>query len=108
MVYGTSRLAPRTLRYVARRGIHPWFILPKGGAPQALPGDGFAIGMLDDIEYDEQTLRLHPGDRVYFYSDGVPEAMNANLDQFTDARMLAAVLSQSGFEIALGQRRRPF
>jgi serine phosphatase RsbU (regulator of sigma subunit) len=49
--------------------------------------------MIDDIDYDEQSIELHAGDRVYFYSDGVPEAMSENLDQFTDDRMLE-IMSQ--------------
>jgi phosphoserine phosphatase RsbU/P len=52
------------------------------------PGEGFAIGWIDDAEFDEYTLQLSPGDRLMLYSDGVPEAMDANLEQLTNERML--------------------
>jgi serine phosphatase RsbU (regulator of sigma subunit) len=53
------------------------------------PGDGLAVGWVDDAEFDEFQLQLQPGDRMWIYSDGVPEAMNANLEQLTNERMLA-------------------
>jgi sigma-B regulation protein RsbU (phosphoserine phosphatase) len=47
--------------------------------------------MIEEIDYDEHVVRLAPGDRLYLYSDGVPEAMSTTLDQFTDGRMLAVL-----------------
>jgi sigma-B regulation protein RsbU (phosphoserine phosphatase) len=88
MAYGILNIETNDLKYVVA-GHPPLIHVPRGGGPHVLPGDGFAIGMIEDIGYDEHSLRLQPGDRVYYYSDGVPEAMNANLDQFTDERMLA-------------------
>jgi len=93
MAYGILDVETKELCYVVA-GHPPLVHIPRGAGPQILPGDGFAIGMLDDVDYDEQSIQLQPGDRVYYYSDGVPEAMNVNLDQFTDDRMLE-VLSQS-------------
>jgi sigma-B regulation protein RsbU (phosphoserine phosphatase) len=90
--YGVLDLETRVLTYVSA-GHPPMVYVPRGGQPQLLPGNGFAIGMIDDIDYDEQSIELHAGDRVYFYSDGVPEAMSENLDQFTDDRMLE-IMSQ--------------
>jgi sigma-B regulation protein RsbU (phosphoserine phosphatase) len=88
--YGVLDLETRVLTYVAA-GHPPLLYVPRGGQPQLLPGNGFAIGMIDEAEYDQEAIELHPGDRVYFYSDGVPEAMNEKLDQFTDDRMLAII-----------------
>ena len=73
---------------------HPPLVhLPRGGQPRFLAGNGFAVGMMDDIEFEEHKVQLQPGDRVYWYSDGVPEAMNEKLEQFTNPRMVA-VLSE--------------
>lgn len=94
MVYGYLNVETNEFRYVVA-GHPPLVHVPCGETPRNLLGDGFAIGMIDGVDYDEQTVKLQPGDRVYFYSDGVPEAMNVELDQFTDERMLAA-LSASG------------
>jgi sigma-B regulation protein RsbU (phosphoserine phosphatase) len=93
MAHGVLDLDTKELRYVSA-GHPPMVLQPKRAPPQFLPGDGFAIGMVADAEYDEQTVRLDDGDRVYFYSDGVPEAMDVKLDQITNEKMLA-VLSAS-------------
>jgi sigma-B regulation protein RsbU (phosphoserine phosphatase) len=51
---------------------------------------------MEDAAYEESTLTLSPGDRLYLYSDGVPEAMDADLSQFTDKRMLASLSASKG------------
>ena len=93
MTYGVLDTATGELRYVVA-GHPPGVHLPMTGDPRFLPGDGFAIGMVDGIDYDEQSVQLQPGDRICLYSDGVPEAMDAEFNQFTSARMLE-VLSAS-------------
>ena len=93
MAYGVLNMETHELKYVSA-GHPPIVHLPKGGQPQFLPGDGFAIGVVDDAEFDEQTVTLQGGDRIFFYSDGVPEAMDGDLEQFTNERMLST-LSQS-------------
>lgn len=47
-----------------------------------------AIGWIPDIDYEQLSVQLQPGDRLYLYSDGIPEAMDANLNVFGDQRML--------------------
>jgi sigma-B regulation protein RsbU (phosphoserine phosphatase) len=39
-------------------------------------GAAFPLGLNPDIEYEDQPLKLIPGDIVLFYTDGVIEAMN--------------------------------
>jgi serine phosphatase RsbU (regulator of sigma subunit) len=51
-------------------------------------GEGLAVGWVDDVEFDEFTLQLSSGDRLLLYSDGVPEAMDSELEQLTNERML--------------------
>jgi sigma-B regulation protein RsbU (phosphoserine phosphatase) len=87
MAYGILDVETLEYRYVAAG--HPPFVrVPQDGAPCILEGDGMAIGWLDDIEFDEQTVQLHPGDRIYLYSDGVPEAMSEGLKDFGERQML--------------------
>jgi len=97
--YGVLDLETRELRYVSA-GHPPMVLVPRHGKPEFLPGNGFAIGMIDEIEYDEQVVTLQPGDRVYYYSDGVPEAMNAELEQFTDDRMMALLAQSAAHPLA--------
>ena len=55
-----------------------------------LESQGFPIGLADDA-YEERSVRLAAGDRLYLYSDGVPEAMDPAGEQFGDARLLEAI-----------------
>ena len=64
--------------------------LPSGAEPVILESQGFPIGLADDA-YEERSVRLGAGDRLYLYSDGVPEAMDPAGKQFGNARLLEAI-----------------
>ena len=55
---------------------------------------GVAMGVLEDLEYSQDSFQVAPGDTVFFYSDGVSEAMNENGEEFGVDRM-AAVLANT-------------
>jgi sigma-B regulation protein RsbU (phosphoserine phosphatase) len=74
-VYGVIEPASGQLRYVIAGHPAP-VLLPRVGAPLAVAGGGFPIGMLDDAVFQDEILTLEPGDRLYFYTDGVIEALN--------------------------------
>ena len=52
---------------------------------------GFVIGGLEGVKYREYSLTLKPGSRLFVYTDGVPEATNANNELFGTQRMLDAL-----------------
>ena len=54
------------------------------------------IGMMENITFRQHTFTLYPGDRLFVYTDGVPEASNASEEQFGTARMLKALNSRPG------------
>ncbi len=87
MVYAVLNLQTLELRY-ASAGHEPMVHIPKGQPPKMLPAEGFAIGWMEDVEYDEITVQLAAGDRLYLYSDGIPEALDEDLAEFDDTRML--------------------
>ena len=55
---------------------HPCpILLPGDGPPRLLEGRGCPIGLAEASRpFGEWSVRLDPGDRVYLYSDGIPEA----------------------------------
>ncbi|AMV35408.1 Phosphoserine phosphatase RsbP [Pirellula sp. SH-Sr6A] len=90
ILYGLLDLRTNIFRYSC--GGHPQPVhVPSGQSPRLLPGEGLAVGWVEDATFDEYTIELESGDRLFLYSDGVPEAMDANLDQFTDQKMLNAL-----------------
>ncbi len=52
---------------------------------------GFVIGGMPGISYREYELHLDPGDKLFLYTDGVPEATNADSELFGTDRMIAAL-----------------
>ncbi len=52
---------------------------------------GLFIGGMEDMVYKEYELRLKPGDKLFLYTDGVPEATDASDAMFGLDRMLTAL-----------------
>ena len=82
MAYGILDLSTFEFRFVSA-GHDPIVHVTKSGVPQMVEGNGTPIGWFEEAEYEDHLLKLQSGDRLYLYSDGVPEAMDAKLNQFT-------------------------
>ncbi len=67
------------------------------GRVEILEGDGLPLGLFADAEPSRQELELGEGDLLFFYTDGVTEARNAELEFFDDrlADALAATAGRS-------------
>ena len=89
MVYGVLDAATGTFRYVSAG--HPGPVhLPAGGEPVILDSQGFPLGLAGEV-YEERSVQLAAGDRLFLYSDGITEAMSSADEQFGNARLLEAI-----------------
>ena len=61
-----------------------------------LEAHSFPIGLFRGVKYEEHSIAMKPGDRLYLYSDGITEAMNINGEQLGKERLI---------ESARGKRR---
>ena len=52
-----------------------------------------AVATMPGIPFREHEFELHPGDRLFVYTDGVPEATNAEPELFGEERMLQSLNS---------------
>ena len=52
---------------------------------------GFVIGGMDGVKYKQYELQMFPGDRLFLYTDGVPEATNGEKELFGTEQMLSAL-----------------
>jgi sigma-B regulation protein RsbU (phosphoserine phosphatase) len=89
-VYGVIDAASGRFTYVIAGHPAP-VLLRRGEAPTTLPGGGFPIGMLDGAAYEDESVTLQPGDRLYFYTDGVIEALDAAENEFGMDRLLREI-----------------
>lgn len=51
----------------------------------------FVIGGMEGVKYTDYELQLEPGDKLFLYTDGVPEAENKKNEMFGTERMLKAL-----------------
>ncbi|MBI2884267.1 MAG: SpoIIE family protein phosphatase [Candidatus Methylomirabilis oxyfera] len=90
MIYGI--VETRDARIVLTQAGHPSPVYqPKEAKAELLGTGGFPVGMLPDTTYGEEELHLHPGDRLFFYSDGIPECTGKNGERFSVDRLMALV-----------------
>ena len=82
-----------TGRLTAANAGHEYPVLMKAGGEYELVKDkhGFVIGGMSGLKYKEYELQLTPGSKLFLYTDGVPEATNAQNELFGTERMLAAL-----------------
>lgn len=50
-----------------------------------------ALGLMEGIPNAEHSFKINPGDSLFVYTDGVPEATNADGEVFGNDRMLKAL-----------------
>ena len=82
-----------TGKIIAANAGHERPVLMHAGGDSELLNDphSFAVGGIEGIIYKEYEIQLNPGDKLFLYTDGVPEATNADNKLFGTERMLNAL-----------------
>jgi phosphoserine phosphatase RsbU/P len=74
---------------IVNAGHNPVLLIRKEGNLEKLEAGGLGLGMLDlGLPYQEQHLTMNSGDKLFLYTDGIPEAMNKNEEEYSDERMI--------------------
>ncbi len=84
-----------TGKVTAANAGHEYPVIKKPGGKYELLKDkhGFVVGGMDGIRYKEYEFQLEKGGALFLYTDGVPEATNANHELFGTDRLLEAMNS---------------
>src|SRR5256886_1157310 len=72
-------------------GHNPPLIVHAGGTMEQLASGGLPLGIMADADFREGQTKLHPGDVLVIYSDGVSEAVNPNGEEFGATRLYEVV-----------------
>ena len=56
----------------------------------------FVIGGMEGMRYREYELQLQKGEKLFLYTDGLPEATNAGAEMFGTGRMIEALNANAG------------
>src|SRR5262249_3562079 len=68
----------------------PPVILGEDGSTRRLDTGGTVVGLFDNVEYEEQTVELYPGDILIAFSDGMTEPEN-EFGEFGEERLIEAI-----------------
>lgn len=66
---------------------HPMIISSEGDVLDDSLGSSQAIGLFEDLQVDERTVKIPPGGVVLLYSDGLSEATDSAERQFGEERL---------------------
>ena len=93
MLYGILDTEQRQFRYTCVGHPAPVLVRP-GEPPLADEASGPPIGVLVDAIYEERTIPLQTGDRLFLYSDGLVEAHSPENELFGKQRLLEILLAE--------------
>jgi serine phosphatase RsbU (regulator of sigma subunit) len=89
--YGILNTRTGELHY-CNAGHNPPYLLRASGAVEPISEvGGIPLGLFANMGYTGSCAQLEPGDALFLYTDGVPEAENAALDQFSYERLAASL-----------------
>ncbi|MBI4870643.1 MAG: SpoIIE family protein phosphatase, partial [Candidatus Riflebacteria bacterium] len=71
---------------------YPLFLVSGSDKYSALATGGFPLGLVDDYNYQEETLHLSPRDLLILYTDGLIEAQSPHGEMFELSRLEQLVL----------------
>jgi sigma-B regulation protein RsbU (phosphoserine phosphatase) len=87
----------------ARAGHGPALLRRRGsGRVEQLYGEGFPIGFVSGEPYELVKDQMQPGDLLILYTDGLTEAQNPSMEQFSLER-LCRVISEIPEELSAGK-----
>ena len=89
-----ARYNPATQQLAFVNGGHnpPMLRQAASGQILSLDAEGLLLGVLDEVDFEEQSITLKQDDILVLYTDGVIEARSPNGEQFGEARLQKLLL----------------
>jgi sigma-B regulation protein RsbU (phosphoserine phosphatase) len=67
----------------------------RNGQPIKFRVEGVPLGLLEDRDYEEVLLQTQPGDAIVLYSDGIPDQLNRQGEEYSRTRLSKVVRANS-------------
>ncbi len=78
--------------HIGNAGHNPPLICKQGQGVEFIEiPPSFLLGLMEDMRFSTETLVMTSGDIIFFYTDGVTEAMNPKHEQFSEERLQKAL-----------------
>ena len=85
--YGIYNIRTGEVTYT-NAGHNPPYLIKANGTVEELPlSKDIVAGAIDDYQYTEETLQLKKGDTLLLYTDGVTEAVDAEVNDYSEDRL---------------------
>ncbi|WP_084000984.1 SpoIIE family protein phosphatase [Actinomadura kijaniata] len=81
---------------LASGGHPPPVVVRRDGTVRAFTLEGAIVGALPDVEFEETSVMLDPGDALYLYTDGIVEARGPDREMFGAERLHRALARYRG------------
>ncbi len=95
MCYGVIDLEKKSLKLL--RAGHPYPVIQRsGGAIEIVRPGGYAVGLSPRLDAPEMEYALEPGDRVFFYTDGLLDCMDRGSAPFSEEGLVSAIKETRG------------
>lgn len=95
LLYGILDGKARSFTYANAGHSPPLLFKSKAGAFVEEPAIGIVLGAMENLEYQERTIKFSPGDVAVFYTDGVTEAMNDKEELYGRVRITDVICKSS-------------
>jgi sigma-B regulation protein RsbU (phosphoserine phosphatase) len=83
---------------IVNAGHNPALLLRKDGKLEQIEAGGIGLGMLDfGMPYTGQRLTINSGDSLFLYTDGIPEAMSIDEEEYSDEKMIDFFRNQTRY-----------
>lgn len=93
--YGVLDLPTGKVTYCNGAHNPPYVLRAQGSIESTGAPDGLMLGLFAQAKYQPSELTLQPGEALVLYTDGVTEAKNPAGEDFTEARLEAALATHA-------------
>jgi len=66
----------------------PYLISTEGKVKQLENIGGLLLGVMKNIEYESNIIKINPGETLFFYTDGITEAFNKDNEEFNETQLV--------------------
>ncbi len=98
-VYGILDMLTMRVNYTSAGHPGP-VVIPAQGEARSYPSTGMPVGFIPNSLYEEKEIQMVSGDRLFFFSDGIPESTNKYDEQFGNERLMR-ILQQNHAKMTL-------
>ena len=99
MLYGVLDTGSGAMKMVRAGMPYPIWQKSDGGLG-ILRLQGAALGVTAEMAFSEHEMRMEPGDRLFFYSDGMIECRNPDMSPYSEDRLVAKIRETRSLQLA--------